>query len=258
MSARENAQAAVGAALKMGADKAAAISRPAVLRHIEQTRRSRPEASPADVIKLLGRRFTAAVATTGTVSGASAVVPGVTTPASVALAVADAGTFTAAAGLYTLALAEVHGIPVHDLERRRTLLLGVLLGDAGSKAINKAVGRTGPHWARKVVTAIPMESIHAVNKVLGQNFVTKYGTKQGILVLGKQVPLGIGGAIGGTGNAVFARFTIKAAARAFGPAPAEWPSHITAQREEAAQDEAFDAAAHTGDTASRDAARDGV
>lgn len=226
MGARENAQAAVGAALTKGADRAVAISRPAVLKHIAQTRRSRPEESPADIIKVLGRRFTAAVATTGTVSGASAVVPGVTTPASVALAVADAGTFTAAAGLYTLALAEVHGIPVHDLERRRTLLLGVLLGDAGSKAINKAVGRTGPHWARRVVAAVPQEAIRSANKVLGHNFVTRYGTQQGVLVLGKQVPLGIGGAIGGAGNALFARVTIKAATRAFGPAPTEWPSHL--------------------------------
>ena len=226
MGTRDKAQAAIGTALNKGADRAVAISRPAVLKHIEQTRRRRPDATPEEVVKILGRRFTAAVATTGTVSGASAAAPAVGLPASLTLAALDAGSFTAAAGLYVLALTEIHGIPVEDLERRRTLLLGVLLGDAGSSAIQKAAGRTGPHWARKVVTSIPMESIHAVNKVLGKNFVTKYGTKQGILVLGKQVPFGIGGAIGGGGNAVFARVTVKAAKRAFGADPDGWPEHL--------------------------------
>jgi hypothetical protein len=226
MDARANAQAAVTTALNKGADKAVSISRPAVLKHIEQTRRSRPDATPEEVVKILGRRFTAAVTTSGTVSGATAAAPAVGLPVSLTLAALDAGTFTAAAGLYVLALSEVYGVPVDDLERRRTLLLGVLLGDAGSSAIQKAAGRTGPHWARKVVTAIPMESIRAVNKVLGHNFVTKYGTRQGILVLGKQVPFGIGGVIGGGGNAVFARVTIKAAKRAFGAAPEVWPEHL--------------------------------
>ena len=58
------------------------------------------------------------------------------------------------------------------------------------------------------------------------NFVTKYGTKQGVLVLGKQMPLGIGAAIGGVGNAAFAQFTIRSAKRAFGAPPAAWPAHV--------------------------------
>jgi hypothetical protein len=64
----------------------------------------------------------------------------------------------------------------------------VLLGEAGAGVVAKIAGRTGPHWARQIIEGIPMSNIHAINGVLGKNFVTKYGTKQGILVLGRELP----------------------------------------------------------------------
>ncbi|WP_284747723.1 hypothetical protein [Amycolatopsis sp. RTGN1] len=67
---------------------------------------------------------------------------------------------------------------------------------------------------------MPAGTLLKVNKVLGKNFVTKYGTKQGIIALGRVVPFGIGAAIGGGANAALA---VRAARRAFGPAPEAWP-----------------------------------
>ena len=226
MMAADGVKKVVSETLNKGLDKAASVSRPVVLDHIERCRQARPDASPAEVIKALGRHFTAATAATGTATGATAAVPGVTLPASLALGLGDATAFTSVAALYVFALAEIHDVPINDLERRRTLLLGILLGDAGVDAVRKVAGRTGPHWARQFVKTVPIEAIRKVNRVLGPNFVTKYGTKQGVLVLGKQVPLGIGAAIGGFGNAAFARFTIRSAKRAFGPPPEEWPSSL--------------------------------
>lgn len=159
-------------------------------------------------------------------AGAAAAAPAVGVPASLTLALMDGGAFTVAAASYVFAVSEIHGIPMEDLERRRTLLLGVLLGDAGSRTVKDMAARTGPHWANQIVSSVPVETLRQINKVLGHNFVTKYGTKQGVLVLGKQVPFGVGGAIGGAGNAALSRLTIKAAARAFGDAPAQWSSHL--------------------------------
>lgn len=59
--------------------------------------------------------------------------------------------------------------------------------------------------------------------VLGKNFITKYGTKQGIIVLGRVAPFGIGAVIGGGANAALAALAVRAARRAFGPAPESWP-----------------------------------
>lgn len=49
------------------------------------------------------------------------------------------------------------------------------------------------------------------------NFVTKYGTKQGVLVLGKVLPFGFGAAIGMTGNAAMSRMVVRTTRSAFGP-----------------------------------------
>lgn len=140
-------------------------------------------------------------------------VPG----AGIPTALADVMVFTEASVLYTLSLAEVHDLHPDDFERWKLLVLTVLLGDGAVKALDKAVGRTGPYWGRRIVGAIPMSAINRVNKVLGPRFVTKYGSKQGVLVLGKQVPLGIGAALGADGNHVFGRLTIGAARAIFGP-----------------------------------------
>ena len=108
---------------------------------------------------------------------------------------------------------------VDDLERRRTLIMAILLGDGGATFFQKAAGRTAPHWGRRIVSGIPMSTINSANKVLGHNFITKYGTKQGILVLGRSVPLGLGALNGGAGNAALGRTTITATRTAFNPAP---------------------------------------
>ncbi|MBB0243194.1 hypothetical protein FNQ90_03475 [Streptomyces alkaliphilus] len=86
--------------------------------------------------------------------------------------------------------------------------------------------RTGQHWGRQVVAKVPIETLRQINKILGKNFVTKYGTKQGIIVLGRVAPFGIGAVIGGGANAAIATFTVRAARRAFGPPPASWPETV--------------------------------
>ncbi len=100
--------------------------------------------------------------------------------------------------------------------------MAVTLGEAGAKSVQKVAERTGQHWARQLVKSMPQAKIHAVNKVLGRHFVTKYGTKQGILVLGRVIPFGIGAAIGGAANAAFSQGIVKASDRAFGPPPESW------------------------------------
>ncbi|WP_112276189.1 hypothetical protein [Lentzea terrae] len=76
---------------------------------------------------------------------------------------------------------------------------------------------------------MPTATLKQINKVLGKNFITKYGTKQGIIVLGRAVPFGIGALIGGAANATVATLAVRAARRAFGPAPESWPEAEPAQ-----------------------------
>lgn len=212
--------------LNLAMDKAAAISRPAIHAHIRQSQRSREDAAPAEIVIALERRFTAAVTASGGAVGGVAAAPAIGLGPSLALGAGDAVFFTSAAAFYILSLAEIYGVPVDELERRRTLLLGVLLGNVGSQTVQEAAGRSGAYWGKNIVRKIPISNLKQINKVLGHNFVTKYGTKQGILVLGKAIPFGIGVLIGGGGNAAFARMTVASGRRAFGPAPAEWPDEL--------------------------------
>ncbi len=68
-----------------------------------------------------------------------------------------------------------------------------------------------------------MSVIDAVNGKLGPRFITKWGTNQGILVLGREIPFGIGVGIGAGGNFLVGKGSVPAARIAFGPAPETWP-----------------------------------
>ncbi|GAA1390640.1 hypothetical protein GCM10009639_19620 [Kitasatospora putterlickiae] len=126
---------------------------------------------------------------------------------------------------FALSVADVHGVPLDEVERRRTLVLGLMLGGNGRQVIAKGTDRTPRHWARtRIVADVPMQKLHRINRVLGKRWVTKYGTKQGVLVLGQLVPFGIGFAIGGGANALLAGGCVGATRLAFGPAPESWPA----------------------------------
>lgn len=166
--------------------------------------------------------YRAALTGTGAAVGAVAAAPGVGTGAALALSGGEVLSSLEITTLFVLSLAEIHDIPINELERRRTIVLGILAGGSGSETIRKMSERTGQHWAKQIVAKVPASTLLKINKVLGKNFVTKYGTKQGIIVLGRVAPFGIGAAIGGGANLALAETTVRAGRRAFGPPPESW------------------------------------
>ncbi|MDX3657742.1 hypothetical protein PV646_10550 [Streptomyces sp. ID05-26A] len=207
-------------------DKAIGLQTGMVRKNIARARQRNPEATPEEVIGTLEKMYVSALTSTGAAVGGAAAAPGVGTGISLALSAGEALSSLELSTLYVLSVAEVHGVPLDEIERRRTLVLGILLGESGSKSIGKVAERTGQHWARQLVSAVPTATLKQINKVLGKNFVTKYGTKQGIIVLGQAVPFGIGAVIGGAANATVAALAVRASRRAFGPAPEAWPTEI--------------------------------
>jgi hypothetical protein len=216
--------------VQRGLDKALVAQQSLAKKHVERLRRVHPSDTPQELIRRLDRYFLVSITASGGASGAAAVVPGAGIPTSLA----GAMFFTEASVLYTLSLTQVHDLHPEDLERRNLLVLTVLLGDGAVKALDKAIGRTGTHWARRIVNAIPMSAIDRANDVLGHRFITKYGTKQGVLVLGKQVPLGVGAVLGAGGNHVIGRLTIRSARAIFGPPPSSWGGEVTGTKQPSA------------------------
>lgn len=204
-------------------DKAIAVQSSLVYRNIARARQRKPEATPAQVIRSLERMYVSALTGTGAAVGGVAAAPGVGTGVALALSAGEGFSTLELSALFALSIAEVHGVPIDEIERRRTIVMGILLGGSGSATIGKVAERTGQHWGRQVVAKVPVETLRQINKVLGKNFVTKYGTKQGIIVLGRVTPFGIGVVIGGGANAALAALAVRAGRRAFGAPPAAWP-----------------------------------
>lgn len=204
-------------------DKAIDLQTPLIRKNIARARQRNPEATPAEVVRTLERMYVSALAGTGAAVGGAAAAPAVGTGIALALSAGEFFSSLELSALFVLSVAEVHGVRLDEIERRRTLVMGVLLGESGSTTISKAAERTGQHWARQLVSKVPTATLRQINSVLGKNFITKYGTKQGIIVLGRVVPFGIGAVIGGGANATVAALAVRATRRAFGPAPQSWP-----------------------------------
>jgi hypothetical protein len=206
-------------------DAVLAIQRPAVLAYLERIRDRRPDATPADVVGQLERHYLAAVAGIGAASGGAAALPGIGTAASLASGAAEITAFVTTTAMFVFALAELHGVPVSDPQLRRALVLAVLLGDVGVAALEEGAPRAR-HWAHVLGRSGSKERVAGINSRLAHLMVTRFGARQGALLVGRALPFGIGAGIGAAGNATLARSTISAARKAFGAPPATFPPRV--------------------------------
>lgn len=211
-------------ALDAALDKSLTIQRPVVQNYLARVRRRNPHLAPAQIVEQLERRYLAAVVGIGGASGAAAAVPGFGTAAAIASGAAEITAFVSASAMFVLALAELHGIPVSDPEVRRALVVSVLVGDAAIPAIDAAA--RGAHWAEVLARSTSHEKIAGINHHLARLLLSRLGTRQGALLFGRALPLGIGAAVGAGGNAALARGAIATARKAFGPPPDRLPARV--------------------------------
>jgi hypothetical protein len=214
------------AVVQSGVEKAIGAQHSAVTHYVQRLRRARPAATPAEIIEVLEKQYLAAVTAAGAAIGGAAAVPGAGTSFAFALSAGETAVFLETTALFTLAVAEVHAIRVDEIERRRTLVLTVVLGDGGAMLVDKVAGRTGEHWGKLLTDLMPMSSLSAINKTLCHWFVTHYPRKHGAMVIGKLLPFGIGAGIGAAGNHAFGRMVVSASRRVFGAPPDSFEDHF--------------------------------
>lgn len=186
---------------------------------INSARGKRPDMSDGELLQVMERSYLTLASATGAAAGGVAAAPGVGFVTGGLAAIADVGAFTTLSAIYTLAVASVHKVDVTDIDKRETLILAALIGPQGPAIIAKIAGKLGARWGRVVTDAIPAQTLRAINKLLVHNFITKYGTKQGVLVLGKVLPFGFGAAIGAAGDFAFAFAVTRTLRGAFGEEP---------------------------------------
>ncbi|CKM17727.1 membrane protein [Mycobacterium tuberculosis] len=116
-------------ALAQVIERSSRIQGPAAQAYVARLRRAHPGASPAKIVAKLEKRFLSVVTASGAAVGAAATLPGIGTLAAWFAAAGEVVVFLEATALFVLALASVHAIPLDHRERRRALVLAVLVGD---------------------------------------------------------------------------------------------------------------------------------
>jgi hypothetical protein len=207
-------------------DYAIAIQRPVVVAHVARMRRMHPRDTPADTVSRLERQYLTAVVGIGGASGAAAALPGFGTGAVLVSGAAEVTAFVSASAIFVLALAELHDMPVDDVDLRRALVLSVLVGEGGAETL-AALGRGEKHWGEVFsLSSQQKDKIAGINQRLAALLFRRFGPRQGVLMVGRALPLGVGAAIGAGGNAALARSVVSAARRTFGPTPGNFGPRV--------------------------------
>jgi hypothetical protein len=209
-------------------ERSTRVQAPAVKAYVARLRRSNPGATPADIVAKLENRYLAAVMASGAAVGSAAAVPGIGTLAALSAVAGETLVFLEATAVFVLAVAEVHGVPLEQRERRRALVLAVLVGDESKGAIAELLGphRTSGAWLTEGAEMLPLPALAQLNTRLMRYFVKRYTLKRSAMAFGKMLPVGIGAAVGGGGNRMMGKKIVNNARAAFGPAPSRWPASL--------------------------------
>ncbi|MFB9310512.1 hypothetical protein BJY17_000039 [Agromyces hippuratus] len=216
--------------MERGIDRVLAIQRPIVVAHLRSIRRRSPGASPEQIVRILERRYLAAVTTGGAAVGATAVIPGIGTGVTLALSGVETAGFLEATALFAQSVAEVHGIAVDNPDRARALVMTLMLGNEGVDLVRQFAGQASGsgaarnvYWGELITNTMPKAVMGPVVDKLRNVFIKQFAVRGGAGIIGKAIPFGIGAAIGGIGNSVLGRRVLKQSRSAFGQAPQVLP-----------------------------------
>lgn len=214
-------------------DKALAIQRPVVLAHLRGIRRRHPDLSPEQLIRILERRYLAAVTTGGAAVGVTAVIPGIGTGITLALSGVETAGFLEATALFAQSVSEVHGIAVDNPDRARALVMTMMLGREGADLVRNWAGQaTGGgvarnrYWGEIITSGLPQLVVGPLADRLKSTFLKQFALRGGAGLVAKAIPFGVGAVIGGTGNHLLGRKVLQSSRLAFGAPPFVMPAAL--------------------------------
>jgi len=219
--------------VERGIDLALAIQRPIVIAHLRGIRRRFPGATPEQIVRILERRYLAAVTTGGAAVGATAVVPGIGTGITLALSGVETAGFLEATALFAQSVSEVHGIAIDNPERARALVMTLMLGSEGIDLVRQFAGQvrgsgaaTNAYFGELITNTLPKALMGTVVDRLRRVFIKQFAVRGGAGIIGKAIPFGIGAAIGGVGNHILGRRVLQQSRLAFGAPPPVLPAEL--------------------------------
>lgn len=189
---------------------------------VARLRAENPQATPAEIIGILSKNFYSSAALTSAGSGAVAALPGVGTIAGLGISSAQFLGFLTQAGIYVLSVAHVYGIPTHDKELRRMLVMSSILGEEATELLTANLGFSSLSVLRSSFTQLGSNVTAKVNSMLAnrlQKLLLRKGTTS---VFGKILPFGVGAGIGWWIGNTMAREVVAGVSNFLGPVPLEF------------------------------------
>lgn len=213
-------------------DRAVGMQTSLIANYVTRLRRKHPEESPTQLQRRIDRHFMRLSTASGAGVGATAAVPGVGFIAATAAVGAESLVFLDAAAFHTMASAHLRGADISDPERRRALILVVLLGAKGSAIVDTFVGdAAADDQARRLPTTqllnrFSVPTLASINSRLLRSAVTRIGRRLTRGWLGKIMPLGIGAVAGTVANRKLAGDLIDNTGVSLGAPPARFETPL--------------------------------
>src|SRR5271154_1584248 len=168
-------------ALAQVIERSTRIQAPAAAAYVARLRRAHPNASPAEIVAKLEKRYLTALTASGAAVGSTATFPGVGTLTALSAGAGETVFFLEATAVFVLANAVVYGIPAGHREQRRALVLAVLVGDDSKRALGELLGptRTNGGGLAEGMASLPMSTLARLNTRLLKYAVKRYTVKRG-------------------------------------------------------------------------------
>ena len=133
--------------------------------------------------------------------------------------------------LYAQAVAELHGVQVHDAETARSMVMAIMLGEEGSQLMNTVLLQTGKasgvssKWGMLLGNSSGGK-MFSVERTIRNLFIRRFLSRQTGALLGRALPFGVGAVVGGGANLALGKDVVRNTHRAFGDAPAYFPTEL--------------------------------
>lgn len=216
-------------------DRAVSMQTSTITRYVDFLRSRHPDHSPAEIQQLLDRHFRTMATGSGAGVGATAMVPGIGFLLGAAAVSAESVVFLDAAAFYTVASAYLRGADITEPERRRALILVVLLGSQGNALTDILAGdlEEGGHTVPPVraISRFSITRLGEVNNRMMRLALKQVTKKMSASWIGKIMPFGIGAVIGSVTNRRLATKVINNTMESLGAPPAEFTTPAPAKAE---------------------------
>lgn len=222
MDEMQKPEGARGKLLMTALDKVMKLQTSAIENYVDWVRSHNKDASPAEVQAILDKHIMLVGSSTGAGAGAASAIPGFGFFMGAAAIGAESLVFLDAAAFYIMASAHLRGIDIRDEERRKALILLVLLGAQGTAIVDTLVSTEAGGSVASTVSRFSVPKLSDMNKKLMNSAMRRASKRVRTAWLGKFMPLGIGAVLGTVANRKLVRRLLENTHHQLGEVPSNF------------------------------------